>query len=308
MLNYLSVIIMNKKAKGSLLLLLGTIIWGTAFVAQDIAMAHVGPFTFQAVRCFMALLVLIPTTLITDRKNKTEFTYMQRWADKKLWIAGILCGIPLFIACNLQQLGIAENTGAGKSAFITAMYIIFVPIIGLFRKQKIRWTIPVSVLMAVVGLYYLSCYGVTQISTGDLLLFGCAIAFSVQITFVDIFANAVDAVRLSTIQALVCTVLSSIFMFILETPTWAGIYAALLPLIFVGCLSMGLSYTLQIVGQKSLDPSVASLIMSMESVFAVIAGGIIQKQWLKNWEFVGCILVLVAVVISQLPQRKKKTA
>lgn len=299
---------MNKKLKGSLVLLLATTIWGTAFVAQDEAMAFVGPFTFQAVRCFMALLVLLPTSLIADRKKSDGLSYGKRWADKKLWKAGILCGIPLFIACNLQQLGIAENTGAGKSAFITAMYIIFVPIIGLLRKQKIRWTIPVSVLLAVVGLYYLSCYGVTQISTGDLLLFGCAIAFSVQITFVDIFANSVDVVRLSTIQALVCTILSSVFMFILETPTWSGIYDALLPLAYVGCLSMGLSYTLQIVGQKNLDPSVASLIMSMESVFAVIAGGIIQKQWLKQWEFIGCILVLAAVIISQLPQRKKKTA
>jgi drug/metabolite transporter (DMT)-like permease len=269
-------------------------------------MELIGPFTFQAIRCFLAVVGLIPVIAVMDCFKNDGMTFWSRWKDKKLWKTGLLCGLPLFLACNLQQFGLVD-VDAGKSGFLTAMYIVIVPIIGLMRKKPFSPMIPVSVVLAVCGLYCL-----TGMSGGlvvaDLLLLGCALMFAVQITFVDIFANAVDAVRLSTIQALVCTVLSSIFMFILETPTWTGIYAALLPLIFVGCLSMGLSYTLQIVGQKSLDPSVASLIMSMESVFAVIAGGIIQKQWLKKWELVGCILVLVAVVISQLPQRKKKTA
>ena len=267
-------------------------------------MDSVGPFTFQAARCFMAILVLLPISLFTDRNKRDGLTYLQRWTDKKLWKAGLLCGTPLFIACNLQQLGIAADTGAGKSAFLTAMYIVFVPLIGLFRKQKLRWTIPVSVALAVFGLYYLSCVGVNSIGSGDLLLLGCAVAFAVQITFVDIFANAVDAVRLSMIQALVCTVLSSVCMFILETPTWSSILQGLLPIAYAGCLSMGLSYTLQIVGQKELEPSVASLIMSMESVFAVLAGGIILKEHLNEWEIAGCILVFLAVIVSQLPKRK----
>ena len=296
---------MNKKLKGSLVLLLATTIWGTAFVAQDIGMDAIGPFTFQAVRCLLAILVLLPISLISDRKNTDGKTFTQRWSNKTLWKAGILCGIPLFIACNLQQLGIAADTGAGKSAFLTAMYILFVPIIGLMRGKKMTWTIPVSVIIAVAGLYFLSCVGVSTIRPGDLLLLGCAVAYAVQITFVDIFVNDVDAVRLSMVQALVCTVLSAVVMFLMEKPTLSGIWDAILPLMYAGCLSMGFSYTLQIVGQKELEPSAASLIMSMESVFAVIAGCIILHERLSVWEISGCVLVLTAVIISQLPTKTK---
>ena len=304
MINYNPVIFMNKQLRGSLILLLGTSIWGTAFVAQSIGMDHIGPFTFQAARCFLALLVLLPTSLIVDARKKDGKTYFARWKDKKLWKAGILCGIPLFLATNLQQLGIMD-TDAGKSAFLTAMYIVVVPVIGLFLRRKLTWTIPVSVVFAVAGLYCLSCVGVTSISKGDLFLLGCAVMFAVQITFVDIFANSVDAIRLSMIQALVCTVLSALAMLILETPTWAGIQGAFLPIAYAGCLSMGLSYTLQIVGQKDLEPATASLIMSLESVFAVLAGGIVLHERLTLWEAVGCVLVFAAVVISQLPTKSK---
>ncbi len=296
---------MNKKLKGSLVLLLATTIWGTAFVAQDIGMDAIGPFTFQATRCFLAILILLPISLISDKKKNDGKTFAARWANKTLWKAGLLCGIPLFIACNLQQLGIAADTGAGKSAFLTAMYIIFVPIIGLIRGKKMTWTIPVSVLTAVAGLYFLSCVGVSAISAGDLMLLGCAVAYAVQITFVDIFVNDVDAVRLSMAQALVCTVLSAIAMFLLERPTLTGIWNAILPLAYAGCLSMGFSYTLQIVGQKDLEPSAASLIMSLESVFAVLAGCVILKERLSPWEILGCVLVFLAVIVSQLPTRQK---
>ena len=305
MINYNPVIKMNKKLKGSLVLLLATTIWGTAFVAQDIGMDAIGPFTFQAMRCFLAILVLLPISLISDRKKTDGKTFTQRWTDKTLWKAGILCGIFLFIACNLQQLGIAADTGAGKSAFLTAMYIIFVPIIGLIRGKRMTWTIPASVLTAVSGLYFLSCVGVSAIGAGDLMLLGCAAAYAVQITFVDMYVDKVDAVRLSMIQALVCTVLSAVMMFAMEKPTLRGIWDAILPLAYAGCLSMGFSYTLQIVGQKDLEPSAASLIMSMESVFAVIAGAIILHERLSVWEITGCVLVFAAVIISQLPTKVK---
>lgn len=305
MINYNPVMKMNKKLKGSLVLLLATTIWGTAFVAQDIGMDAIGPFTFQATRCFLAILVLLPISLISDRRKKDGKTFLKRWTDKTLWKAGILCGIFLFIACNLQQLGIAADTGAGKSAFLTAMYIIFVPIIGLIRGKKMTWTIPVSVLTAVAGLYFLSCVGVSAIGAGDLMLLGCAVAYAVQITFVDIYVNDVDAVRLSMIQALVCTVFSAILMFAMEKPTLGGIWDAILPLAYAGCLSMGFSYTLQIIGQKDLEPSSASLIMSMESVFAVLAGAIILHERLSTWEILGCVLVFAAVIISQLPAKAK---
>ena len=305
MINYNPVMKMNKKLKGSLVLLLATTIWGTAFVAQDIGMDAIGPFTFQASRCFLAILVMLPISLISDTRKKDGKTFTQRWTDKTLWKAGLLCGIFLFIACNLQQLGIAADTGAGKSAFLTAMYIIFVPIIGLIRGKKMTWTIPVSVLTAVAGLYSLSCVGVSAIAAGDLMLLGCAAAYAVQITFVDMYVNDVDAVRLSMIQSLVCTVLSAIAMFALEKPTLSAIWDAILPLAYAGCLSMGFSYTLQIVGQKDLEPSAASLIMSLESVFAVLAGCIILHERLSTWEILGCVLVFAAVIISQLPTKEK---
>ena len=252
----------------------------------------------------LAVLVLIPISILSDRKKKDQKTYFRRWKNKTLWKAGLLCGIPLFIACNLQQLGLVD-TDAGKSAFLTAMYIVFVPIIGIFLKRKPTWTIPVSVLIAVAGLYFLSCVGVTVIQKGDLLLLGCAVAFAVQITAVDTFANRVDAIRLSMIQALVCAVLTGILMFLFEAPTWSAVLKAFLPIAYAGCLSMGLSYTLQILGQKNLEPAAASLIMSLESVFALLTGCIFLQDTLSKYEIIGCILVFLAVVISQLPTKKK---
>ena len=284
--------------------MLATTIWGSAFVAQRMGMDHIGPYTFQAARCFLALVVLIPISVFSDMKKKDQSTYFKRWKDKKLWKAGLLCGIPLFIACNLQQLGLVD-TDAGKSAFLTAMYIVFVPIIGLLAKRKPTWTIPVSVVLAVAGLYFLSCVGMTAINRSDLLLLGCAAAFALQITAVDLFANQVDAIRLSMLQALVCATLTCIPMAIFETPTWAGIREASLPIAYAGCLSMGMSYTLQIVGQKNLEPAVASLIMSLESVFAVLTGCIVLHERLNNYEILGCVLVFSAVIVSQLPTRRK---
>lgn len=296
---------MKKQIQGSLLLVLATVIWGSAFISQSAAMEYVGPFTFQGARCFMAVAALFITTLFTDRVHKDGKRFCRRWSNQKLWKAGIFCGIPLFLACNLQQVGLTE-VDPGKSAFLTTMYIVIVPIISLFRGQKLNFTIPVSVVLSVIGLYFLSCVGVTQIATGDILLLGCALMFAVQITFVDKFAADVDPIRLNMIQSLVCAVLSTVVALILETPSWEGLSQCLLPLIHTGVFSMGLAYTLQIVGQKHLQASVASLIMSMESVFAVLFAWILPPyKTLSEWETIGCIFVFAAVVISQLPSRKK---
>lgn len=294
---------MKKQLRGSLCLVLATVIWGSTFVAQSVGMDYIGPFTFQAVRCGLAVICLLPMILIYDRFQKDGKTFFSRWADPKLWKAGILCGIPLFLACNLQQLGIVD-TDAGKSAFLTAMYIVAVPIIGIFRKEKPSKMIPVSVVLAVVGLYCLSCVGVTQISRSDLFLIGCALAFAVQITFVDMFAGSVDPLRLNLIQALVCTLLSAIIMVLTEKPNLKTIAACWLPLGYAGVLSMGVAYSLQIFGQKDLKPSVASLIMSLESVFAVLCGWLILQERLSFWEGIGCILVFAAVILSQLPTKQ----
>lgn len=295
---------MKKQLRGSALLLLATVIWGSAFVSQSIAMDHMGPFTFQAVRCLLAVLVLIPVILIADSFKKDEKTFWQRWADPKLWKAGVLCGIPLFIACNLQQVGLVD-TDAGKSGFLTAMYIVIVPVIGIFLKRKPTIMVPISVGIAVAGLYCLSCVGVTQVNIGDLLTLGCALMFAVQIVCVDLFAGNTDSLRLNTIQAFVCALLSSLVMFLTEEPSWEGIRLCALPLAHVGILSMGLAYYLQIIGQKDLDTTPASLIMSLESVFAVIFGVLILKETMTGWELLGCCLVFSAVVLSQIPVGKK---
>lgn len=307
MLKYHPVIEMKKKLRGSAFLLLATIIWGSAFVSQSVGMDHIGPFTFQAVRCFLAVIGLLPVILIADRRKADGKSFMGRWADPKLWKAGLLCGIPLFLACNLQQVGLVD-TDAGKSGFLTAMYIVIVPVIGIFLKRKPTIMVPISVTLAVIGLYFLSCVGVTQISTGDLLTIGCAVMFAVQIIFVDIFAGDVDALRLNTIQALVCAVLSCIVMVFTEQPNFDGIITCSLPLAHAGFLSMGAAYSLQILGQQDLEPAAASLIMSLESVFAVIFGALILNERMSGWELVGCLLVFSAVVISQLPVKQKKDA
>ncbi len=297
---------MNKKLRGNLAIVLATVIWGSTFVAQSVGMDHIGPFTFQAIRCLLGFLLLLPIIAIVDKFTLANDgkTYFSRWCDKTLWLAGLCCGVPLFVAANLQQMGIVD-TDAGKSAFLTAMYIVFAPILGIFRGQKPTKWIPVSVLLGVIGLYFLSCVGVTSVATGDLLLLGCALAFAVQILCVDAFANRVDCLRLNCINCLVCAVLSGIVMAFTETPTWVGIGNCFGSLAYAGFLSMGIAYSLQIIGQKHLQPTTASLLMSMESVFAVLAGWLVLKERLTLWEGLGCLLVLVAIILSQLPSKEK---
>ena len=286
------------------MLFLCTMIWGLAFVAQSVGMEHIGPFTFQAVRSFLAVLGLLPVSAVADRFKKDGETFLSRWQDKNLWKAGILCGIPLFIACNLQQVGLVD-TDAGKSAFLTAMYIVIVPVLGIFLNRKPSKMIPLCVALAVAGLYCLSCVGVSRINTGDILLLGCAFAFAVQIILVDVFGLHVDALRLNMIQSLVCAVLSAVLMFFTETPTWQSIGQCWLPLAYAGFLSMGIAYYLQILGQKDLEMSAASILLSMESVFAVIFGAVLLQETMTPWEWLGCILMFAAVILSQIPVKEK---
>lgn len=298
---------MKRQMKGSFAIIIATIIWGSTFVAQSMGMDHIGPFTFQAARCLLGMLILLPIIAIADRFTHKDDgkNFFTRWKDKKLWLAGLCCGTPLFIAANLQQMGIVD-TDAGKSAFLTAMYIVFVPILGVFRKQKPSKWIYASVPLGVLGLYFLSCVGVTTIAKSDLLLFGCAVAFAVQILCVDIFVNQVDCLRLNCINCFVCMILSGVLMFIAEAPTWQGIKASFGTVAYAGFLSMGIAYSLQIIGQKDLPPATASLLMSMESVFAVLSGWLILGERLTSWETLGCVLVFIAVILSQLPDKKKE--
>ncbi len=297
-------IFMKKQLQGTVFLLLATVIWGSTFVAQSVGMDHIGPFTFQAARCFLGGVALLPVIWVLDRFQNDGKTFFSRWIDKKLWKAALFCGVPLFIAVNMQQVGIVD-TDAGKSAFLTAMYIVFVPLLGIFRKCKPSKWIPLSVILAVAGLYCLSCVGVTRISTADLLLIGCALAFAIQISFVDVFAGEVDCVRLNCLNCFLCAVLSAIVMVFTETPTWASIGSCFGSIAYAGVLSMGFAYTMQILGQKHLEASTASLLMSLESVFAVLSGCLILQETLTVWEVTGCVLMFVAVILSQLPDKKK---
>ena len=297
---------MNKKVLGAFSLLTATVLWGSAFASQNIAMAYMKPFAFQAGRCFIAVICMLPVIAIADRFKKDGHSFCKRWMDKSLWKAGLLCGIPLFLACNLQQIALVD-TDAGKAGFLTAMYIIFVPILGLFCKKKLSLNIPISVILAAVGLYFLSCTNGFSVSTGDALLLGCAVMFAVQILFVDKFAREIDTLRLNAIQGLTCAVLSTIVMMVTEPlPALNAITQCAIPLLHVGFLSMGVAYALQIIGQKHIEPTAASLIMSLESVFAAVFGIIILNQQMSQREFFGCLLLFCAVIISQIPINIKK--
>ena len=297
---------MKNKLKGSILLTLATVIWGSAFVAQSVGMDHIGPFTFQAVRCAIAVLGLLPVIFISDCRTGGASAFLSRWRDKRLWLAGLACSAPLFLAVNLQQLGIV-STDAGKSAFLTAMYIIIVPLLGLFLKRKISKMIPISVVLAVIGLYLLTCAGVSRITSGDLLLIGCAFMFAVQIICVDHFADKVDPLRLNCLQSLFCSIGSAVVMFLFETPVVQDIAACWLPLCYAGFLSMGIAYSFQIIGQKNVEPNAASLIMSLESVFAVLFGWLLLHETMNPNEAMGCILMFTAVILSQLELPAKKS-
>lgn len=293
---------MNQKIKGIFSLLFATVIWGSAFIAQSVGMDYIEPFTFQAVRCFLAVLFLIPVIFLFDRDKGA---YFKKWADPKLWKAGLFCGIALFAAGGLQQVGLVY-TSAGKAGFITAMYIVLVPILGIFLKQKPTPAAWFSVALAVAGLYLLSCVGVTEINIGDICLVGCALFFAVQITLVDRMAGDLDGMRLNCIQSLVCSLLSAVTMVFLENPEPENIVNCWLPLGYAGIFSMGIAYSLQIIGQKHVEPTPASLIMSLESVFAVLFGWLLLKETMAPHEILGCCLVFSGVILSQIPFPKKK--
>lgn len=289
---------MKKQLQGSLSLLFATLIWGSAFIAQSVGMELIGPFTFQTVRCGLAVLFLIMLSLVLDKGNFPVF--VKKWKNPRLWKAGLICGVALFAAASLQQVGLVY-TDAGKAGFITAMYIVLVPVLGLFLKQKMPRSTVFSVLLAVAGLYLLSCLGVTEINKGDLYMMGCALAYAVQITCIDRFASGLDGFRLNCIQALVVTVLSVPFMIFTETVEFPNVLDCWLPLCYAGVLSMGVAYTLQIIGQQKLEPTPAALIMSLESVIAALCGWLILKETMTATELIGCGFVFAAVIISQLP-------
>lgn len=291
---------MKKQFSGVFALLGATVIWGSAFIAQSVGMDKIGPFTFQAVRCFLAVVFLFPASALFSKGKP----FWKSWADPALWRSGVICGLALFAASSLQQIGLVY-TDAGKAGFLTAMYIVFVPFLGLFVGQKPGRNALLSLIPAIVGLYLLSCTSVSGINKGDVLLLLCAVAFSVQILLIDRHCAGLDGLKLNCIQALVVAVLSVPWALLTETVDASLIASCWLPLGYAGILSMGVAYTLQIVGQKGVAPSAAALLMSLESVFAALFGWLLLHETMTRAELLGCALVFAAVVISQLPEKKK---
>lgn len=299
---------MSKTMKYSLLLLLTAAIWGFAFVAQSAGGDAVGPFTFNAVRSVIGAAVLVPVIKFLDHlgyglkpKNKAE--------KKKLYISGSLIGIVLFLATNLQQLGITYGRSAGKAGFLTACYLILVPVIGTFLGKKSGLHIWIAVCLAMSGIYMLSISGSMGISTPDILILLSALAFAVQIILIDRFVSDVDGIRMAAIQFLVCGLLSAIPMVILEHDNWSaasgGIIAvfsqpgAWVSILYAGLFSCGVAYTLQIVGQKNVPPTLASLMMSFESVFCVLGGWMLLGERMSMRQIGGCVLVFAAILLAE---------
>lgn len=298
---------MKQQIKSSLILLLTATIWGVAFVAQSVGMEYIGPFTFNAIRCVLGGLVLIPVILLLNRKKEAGAETGTKENKRILWTGGIACGVILCIASNLQQFGIMEAS-VGKSGFFTALYIVMIPVIGIFIGKRPGIKLWFCVALAVVGMYLLCMKdGSFTIERADIMLLLCALAFSFHILVVDYFSPKVDGVKMSCIQFFVCGVLSAVGMLFTETPDISNIQAAWLPLLYAGLLSCGIGYTLQIVGQKGINPVIASLIMSLESVISALAGWVILGQVLSPKEILGCVLMFVAIIITQIPIGNKKT-
>lgn len=297
----------NKAAFGNILLILTALIWGCAFVAQSVGMDYVGPFTFNGTRCIIGGIVLIIANIVFDAIKKKHGTYKKLSSSEKkeLIKGGIICGIIIFFASTIQQFGIAQTT-VGKAGFISVLYILIVPFFGLLLKQKLPKMIWICCFLALAGLYLLCMNESFSLSKGDFTVLISAIAFAIHILAIDHFAPKVDCVKLSCIQFLVGGGICVICMFIFEKPDIRSIINAWLPILYAGALSGGVGYTLQTVAQKWTKPSVASLLMSLESVFAVLAGAVILQQIPTLREISGCILMFASIIIIQLPEKKKE--
>lgn len=295
----------SRTIRANALLVLTALIWGVAFVAQKSGGAGLGVLTINGFRSLLGSLGLLAAIPLLDKlglSHRCESKEQRR----TLWRGGILCGLAMFAATNLQQSGL-NDVSEGKAAFTTALYIVLVPILGLFLRRRTTLLNWIGVLLAAVGLYFLCAMGETGFGVSDILLLLCALMFSVQIMLVDHFSPRVDGVRLSCIQFLVVGVLNLPLMFIFETPTFTGVYDNLGELLYLGLLSCGVAYTLQIIAQKDTAPATASLIMSLESVFGALAGWLIAGHAMGGYEILGGVLMFAAVVLAQLPPPKRRT-
>lgn len=286
---------MQHETRGSAMLLAATLIWGTSLVAQSVGTSYVGALTFNAVRFFIGALTLSPYLVYARKKEKYFATI-----DRNTLAAGAICGCVIFITATLQQIGISFTT-VGKAGFLTALYIVFVPLLGLIFKKKVQWYIWICIVAAMVGMYLLCIQDNFYLGFGDTLVFLCAISTAIHILLIGCYSKRVNGVLLSCIQFLVCGVLSLLAALLFEEISLAAIWAAKGPILYTGIFSCGIAYTLQVLGQKHVSPVIAALILSMESVFSVFSGWVILGETLSTKEIVGCALMLIAIIVSQLP-------
>lgn len=285
--------------------LLAAAIWGSAFVAQSVSTEHIGPFAFNAARFFVAFIVLLGMCVIFSRFRKAKGQASATGSKRKLIAGGICCGVVLAAASNLQQAGLAD-TAPGKAGFITALYVVLVPVMGIFLRRRASLPVWIGSVLAVGGLYLLCIKENFSIESSDFLILVCAFIFALHIMFIDHFAPHVDGVQLSCVQFLVAAIISALACAISESFSWSDIAECMLPILYVGIFSSGVAYTLQILAQRNSDPTVVSILLSLESVFSVIFGAIILGDTLSGREYAGCALMLAAVVLAQLPDFKIK--
>ena len=293
------------------MLLLTAIIWGSAFVAQK-AGTILEPFTYTGLRMLIGGLVLIPVIMVfakLDKNTNSKTVEEKRASEKANLIGGVWCGIVLCLAANLQQFGMYFDTDAGKAGFITTLYVVIVPVLGLFLKRRVEAKVWGCIALAVVGFYFLTMAGSGAgftLATGDLFVLLCAFAFAVHITVVDHFIENCDGIKLSSIQFLTTGIISIVLMVIFENPVMADIIDCAGSILYCGVMSSGVAYTLQVLGQKHAEPATASLILSLESVFAVIFGALLLKESMTALELIGCVVIFIAVLIPQLPSKESK--
>ena len=294
----------KRSIKGSILLLLAALIWGAAFIAQKVGIVEIGTFTFSATRFTISGLALLPVALLRKNPPLTQTDEPQGKHKKTLMIGGILCGICLAAATNAQQMGIA-NTSAGKAGFITALYIVFVPILRLFNRKKVAGAVWVSVAVAVVGFYLLSVTEGFSINQGDAIVLLSALLFSFHILVIDKYSPRADGIKISCIQSFTAAAISAVCMMIFEKPSLDAILAGWVPIAYLGLMSGAVGYTLQIIGQKYAEPASASLILSLESVFAAVMGVLFLAEGFSGQELIGCVLVFGATILSQVSFKKR---
>lgn len=297
---------MKSRLKQTVLPVITALIWGTAFVAQDVCSDHIPAMTFNALRFFIAVafLLIIKALLRAFGRSLPLATEERPAYRKRLLIAAALCGCALAVASILQQAGMTLGTDSGKSGFITALYVVLVPIGGLFLKKRVKPIFWLALALAVIGLYLLCVGGKLTLALGDLLTLLCAVAFTVQILLIDRFAPGLDSIDFCCTEFIFAGIVSLAGAILFESPTADGVRACILPLLYVAVFSSGVAYLLQIVAQREGDAALVTILFSLEAVFSAIASAIILHQRMTAREYIGCALVFAAVLIAQAPEKK----